>query len=246
MKSRLFAILLLVGAVGLPVASTAEPDGVLPLAITNVAASTAGLLLDLDAEAWRQAPQSPVHLNRTPPLYLGDPSDDGARPQLRVKLARAGDGGVVLWVRWSDESRDEPPLAARLPDAGDDHIYHQHPGSLDSFADAFCVMLPVERAPQRSYPSMMMGEKDKPVDLYFWQAGAGFQVLSGHGRATTAPTAQPGETPAGQARHADGAWTLTLALGDLPAGVPLCFAIWDGRRQQRDGLKYFSLWHEAR
>ena len=40
-----------------------------------------------------------------------------------------------------------------------------------------------------------------------------------------------------------GAWTLTLLTPNQPDGYPVSFAIWDGAHGDRDGLKFFTVWH---
>ena len=45
-------------------------------------------------------------------------------------------------------------------------------------------------------------------------------------------------------RDGDG-WTVTLVVPKVSKGTPISFAVWDGARQQRDGLKFYSLWYEA-
>jgi DMSO reductase family type II enzyme heme b subunit len=86
----------------------------------------------------------------------------------------------------------------------------------------------------------MMGEKDGPVRLFYWNASHGAEQLIGTGRATPKPT---GESLPHRAGHADGKWTLTLELPDRPNGCPLAFAVWDGRLGDRDGTKWFSIWY---
>ena len=227
----------------LALAQAAQPDGALPLAVKNIDAATVTPLLDPAASAWKDAPESALHWNRTPPLYVGDPGDDGAWPEANVKLLRIRDGGVVLRAHWTDPDKDVLPAGTRYPDAGEKHAYKEHSEATDAFADAFCAMVPVKRGAQSPYPSMMMGESEDPVELYYWRAGMAFQAMSGHGRASTAPTVN---ALAGKALYADGGWTITLAIPNVTPGTPLCFAIWEGHKEQRDGLKYFSLWYEAK
>ena len=60
--------------------------------------------------------------------------------------------------------------------------------------------------------------------------------------ASTAKTKIPME---GKVVREDGRWTVTMLLPDLTPGTPVCFAVWDGAKAQRDGSKYFSLWYEV-
>ncbi|MBE7560434.1 hypothetical protein HS125_16435 [bacterium] len=235
--------LIIIGIVALsPPARAVDESGALPLPVKSVDAATVTPLLDPDAPAWSDAPESLLRFNRTPPLYVGDATDDGHRPEVRMRALRLPDGSLVLCARWSDATKTTSGRGVRYPDAGDPHIYPIHTENTGAFPDAFCAMVPKRRGPQSPYPSMMMGEKADPVELYYWRAGVGLELLAAHGRASTAPggTAQPFA-----ARYHDGGWTLIVVLPSLTPKTPLCFAVWDGERQQRDGLKYFSLWYEA-
>ena len=90
------------------------------------------------------------------------------------------------------------------------------------------------------FPSLMMGDADNPVRLFYWNASRGAEELSATGRATPQPT---GRTFDHRAEHAGGHWTLTAALPDQADGTPLAFAVWDGAHDDRDGLKFFSVWY---
>lgn len=197
--------------------------------------------LDPLAAAWKDVPERPLLLNRTPPLYDGDAADDGDRPLATARLVRVSDQDLVARIHWSDPTTDLTATGVRYPDVGSPHTYTLQTETPAHFADAFCLMVPVRRGPTEALPSLVMGAADEPVELYYWRAGQSLQALSGHGRGTTAtqPTAAPGSA----ARDGDG-WTITLAVPGVTQGTPVSFAIWDGARQQRDGLKFYSLWYE--
>jgi len=89
---------------------------------------------------------------------------------------------------------------------------------------------------------MMMGEAGSPVELYYWRNGKGFQVLDAHGRSSVEKTSS---TFQGSAQHDSESWRVVLAIPNVTPETPLCFALWDGAMQHRDGLKYFSLWYEV-
>jgi hypothetical protein len=224
---------------------TAPAQAALTLAVHADEATTVAELLDPDAAAWREAAAQPLHLSRTPPLYAGDPLDDDARPTATVRLARIATGDLVARLHWSDASRDEPGHGRRYPDAGEAHIYTTHTEATNAFGDAACAMVPVRRGPASAYPTLMMGDGAQPVELYYWRAGLGFQLLSGHGRASTGPAGLAGSAAMGRAVYGDGGWTVTLAIPDASPRTPVCFAIWDGAREQRDGIKYFTVWYEV-
>lgn len=199
-------------------------------------------LLDPRDAAWNEAPSRALHFNRTPPLYDGDPSDDGGRPVASVQLIRVGSQDLVARIHWSDPTANLAAKGVRYPDTGSPHIYKRHTEDPDRFADAFCLMVPVRRGPADSFPSLMMGGTNEAVELYYWRAGQSPQVIRAHGRGTTATT--PTATQGGAARD-DNGWTITLVVPRVRKGTPISFAIWDGARQHRDGLKFYSLWYEV-
>lgn len=235
-------IFIAAGVLGI-ISIAAEDNGVLVLKVKQEEGTAAEGLLDPNHSAWSTAPESALHLNRTPPLYVGDVPDDGKRPAAKLRLLRTAGGMLMARIHWEDPSENRVSQGIRRPDSGSEHIYKEETEHTDSFADAFCAMVPKAREAMESYPSLMMGEAGKPVELYYWRAGDGFQVLGAHGRATTGDDGT-GSARGAASREGDG-WTLVLELPDVPPGTPIAFAIWDGARGHRNGLKYFSLWYEV-
>lgn len=209
------------------------------LPVRGSGASTESLLAG-NAATWAGAVDRTVELNRTPPLYEGDPVDDGTRPSLHVACLRAA-GNLFVRLRWTDPTDSSPRPAETVPDAGETHIYKSHSADIDRFADAACVMVPQNPGPHAVLPSLMMGEAGQPVFLYYWNKARGFERLEAAGRGTT--TRVGSSFPGGARRTSDG-WEVVLQLPDVPASTPLSFALWDGDRGQRDGLKFFSVWYE--
>lgn len=220
----------------------AEDSGALEIPSRTVSEIPIDNLLDPGHPEWSAPPAVPVHFNRTPPVYATDPKDDGDRPSMDVRILRLPSDDVVVRIHWLDPTTDQVENGARYPDAGEDHVYKRHSTATDTFPDAFCIMVPQHRGQHQSYPSMMMGEGSNPVDLYYWKAGSGFELLKAHGRATTAAITEPVR---GAAQRTSDGWTLTIALPDLINHTPVCFALWNGSKEHRDGLKYFSLWYEV-
>jgi len=217
-------------------------DGALILPVQLMPQTDAATALEPGTDVWASAKATHLHLNLTPPLYAGDATDDGFRPEVSVQLLRLDDGSIIVRAQWADPTANLAGNGTRFPDGGEAHVYKKHSDGVGTFPDAFCAMIPVKRGPHAAYPSMMMGEKQQPVDLCFWKAGTGFQLLGAHGRAST----EKAKTPlAGKSVREDGRWTVTMVLPDLTPGTPVCFAVWDGAREQRDGIKYFSLWYEV-
>lgn len=211
----------------------------LRLRATTGAAGVAAYLAG--GTAWQGVAEAPLWLNRTPPLYEGDPLDDGYRPAARVALIRCPEA-LLVRLTWSDSTESLPKPPERVPDAGQASIYKEYSLDIERFADAACVMVPRPAGPAVTLPSLMMGEKGQPVDLYYWHEVRGCQHLEAAGRSTTTRT---GETFPGVAHRLANGWEVVFQLPALPGGTPLAFAVWDGARGQRDGLKYFSLWYEV-
>lgn len=205
-------------------------------------------LLNPAAPAWEQVMPAKILLNRTPPIYVGDPADDGWRPAAQVQLLRLIGDRVVVRLTWTDPAADEAGQGTAYPDAGADSIYKRHSGDTASFPDAAGIMIPARRGPGPIHPSLMMGDAAQPVEIVMWQAGRGFFNLTASGRGTTAfvPVgAQKAPVPGAAARTADG-WSACFLLENCLPGSPVSFAVWDGARGQRSGLKYYSLWYEVR
>ncbi len=223
-------------------ASAAIPAAeVAPALAVSVTEDSAEGLLSGQGAAWAAAVETELLWNRTPPLYEGDPLDDGYRPVAAAAALRAPDA-LLVRLRWRDPTESRPREPERLPDAGEGSIYKQHSLDIDRFPDAACVMLPQKPGPRAALPSLMMGERGSPVFLYYWSLARGFQRLEAAGRGTTTRT---GEAFPGTTRRTKDGWEVVFELPPVPAGTPLSFAVWDGDRAQRDGLKFFSVWYEA-
>ncbi len=226
----------------IPASAVLGQDGG-PAALTihaiQATASQAGLL-DGVSEAW-DVPDSPIHLNRTPPLFETDLPDDGDRPTTRVQVQRRD---TLLYVKltWDDQTIDSIRTTQAYADAGDPHIYKQQSEIINRFPDAACIMVPSSVPQNGVYPALMMGDETDPVNLYYWRAGEGFSVLRAAGRETTTNT---GATFPGHANRGYKTWSVIFvipAMGDL---TPMAFGIWDGAKDHRDGIKYYSLWYDV-
>lgn len=197
------------------------------------------------AAAWELAMPLPILLNRTPPIYVGDPADDGWRPNARVQVIRLAGDRTAFRLSWTDPATDAAGQGTAYPDAGSDAIYKRHSGDTAAFPDAAAVMLPRTRGPGAIRPSLIMGDAAHPVEIVLWQAGRGFSLRTASGRATTAAVADAPPIPGGAERTANG-WVVCFVVENCLPGTPVCFAVWDGARGQRSGLKYYSLWYEVR
>jgi len=212
-----------------------------PLVISSSrAAVPASMLLSGDLTAW-SVPSAEIRLNRTPPLFETDPRDDGILPVARVQ-AQIADSSLYVRLVWTDSTVDSVPVTMRYPDAGDAAIYKKQSESIDRFPDAACVMIPKEANTSAALPSLMMGDQADQVWLYYWRNGRGFERLEAAGRGTTT---SKGAGFQGNARFERGQWSVVFEVPIQGPVTPMAFAIWNGSQEQRDGLKFYSLWYEV-
>jgi DMSO reductase family type II enzyme heme b subunit len=109
----------------------------------------------------------------------------------------------------------------------------------DRFFDSAAVMHPMHLPENDVWPSLQMGNAGGAVTIYFWNAARGAVRMQAEGRGTTKRT---GESFHAQGLYENGSWHVTMELQDVPEGMPLAFAIWNGGQQDRDGRKYFTTW----
>jgi len=214
----------------------AQPAGLsVRVASTN---SRAESLLDPVNAEWTQIPAQRIALNRTPRLYDTESPSDPEITFVDVRLARA-EGKLLVNMTWHDATRDAAEIA-KLPTAPTEGRPHKElTEATDRFSDAAAVMYPAHPPVNGQWPSLQMGEAGNPVVIYFWSASRGAARMEAEGRGTTRRT---GEAFPARGEYRDQAWHVTLELQDVPAGIPLAFAVWNGSQQDRDGRKYFTTW----
>jgi hypothetical protein len=207
-----------------------------------VAASSADVktLLDPGAGAWTEVPATKILLNRTPRVYQTEPPFTGKVPALEVRVARAA-GKLVARLEWDDATKNVPAAPPRKTgEAGDpDKLYKRPTGETSQFADAAAVMIPKDWTGP-GFPSLQMGDAKNPVRILYWSSSRGAEELTASGRTTVKPAER---SLTHKADYADKKWRLTLELPTVAEGTPVAFAIWDGASQDRDGLKFFSIWY---
>ncbi len=206
-----------------------------------VSALSEDALLDPAAPAWRQMPARVVGLNRTPPLYDTDPPAKAEITRLEVRLARLGEKMLVR-LAWRDSTDDSAALAQAPSTPYEQRDRKEQSEATNRFFDAAAVMVPAQApdSPNPVSPSLQMGDPDHPVVIYYWSAARGAMRMEAHGRGTTRRTEQ--SFPARGVYRA-GEWQLVLELPNAKTASPLAFAVWNGSQQDRDGRKYFSIWH---
>lgn len=184
---------------------------------------------------------SPLLLNRTPPMFLTDPPAPGVNPRAK---ARAEIDGKILRVTlsWDDPTEDSvsgPKRAAYRDDA----IYKKPTGKTDLFGDAAALMLPAEKGGRA--PGIMMGDSYREVRIVLWRAGTGVEALLGRGRGTVEKAKDAAGLSAVHGRNG-GRRQVTFTVKDFDSELPVAFAIWEGASGDRNGYKWYSPWYLVR
>jgi complex iron-sulfur molybdoenzyme family reductase subunit gamma len=207
----------------------------------NAALSTqsAEVLLDPAAPAWQSAPAQRIALNRTPPLYATEPPASLEISFVEVRTLRAA-GNLFVRMSWRDASADRSELPAMPDTPPEQRFLKEHTLATDRFFDAAAVMFPKDAPGGVVSPSLQMGDAQDPVSIYYWNAVRGAMRMEAAGRGTTRRT---GESFPARAVYSSGEWQVVMELPALPPMTPLAFAIWNGSQLDRDGRKYFSVWH---
>lgn len=206
----------------------------------HVAASSARAeaLLDPNSPEWNKLSPQRIALNRTPRLYDTEAPSELEFSFVDIRLARA-EGKLLVQMSWRDLTQDAAAIA-KLPSAPAEGRPHKElTEATDRFFDSAAVMHPARLPENNVWPSLQMGDIGQPVSIYFWNATRGAARMQAEGRGTTKRT---GATFPAQAIYRDNSWHLAMELQDVPAGMPLAFAIWNGSQQDRDGRKYFTTW----
>jgi hypothetical protein len=196
--------------------------------------------LDPAAAEWKSASPMALSLQRTPPLYPTDAPAPLEIPSVEAQFIHNAAGNFVR-LEWADKTHDTTVLPKSERTWQGDHLVTQS-AATDRFSDACAVMIPAKPVTGDLNPSLQMGDADHPVRIFVWDGTRGAAVMEASGRETTKRTGQ--SFPA-QGQYANGKWSVTLQISDLPAGTPFAVAIWNGSQQDRDGRKYFTIWYRA-
>jgi hypothetical protein len=196
-------------------------------------------LLDPAALAWQQVTALRVALHRTPPLYDTDPPASLEIPFVDVRALRAA-GKLFVHLSWPDASADRADLPTPPETPPEQRFHKEQTLAPERFFDAAALMYPKNPPGGVVSPSLQMGDAHGPVTIYYWNAARGAMQMEAAGRGTTQRT---GGTFPAQAAYRSGVWQLVLELPELPPATPVAFAIWNGSQLDRDGRKYFSIWH---
>jgi hypothetical protein len=198
----------------------------------------AQVLLDPLAAEWAKLLPQRIALNRTPRLYDTEAPSELEISFVDVRLARS-EGKLLVHMTWHDSTQDTAQIA-KLPTAPTEGRPHKElTEATDRFFDSAAVMHPLRLPTEGAWPSLQMGDAGDPVSIYFWSSARGTARMQAEGRGTTRRT---GETFPAQGVYRDASWHLVMELENIPSGMPLAFAVWNGSQQDRDGRKYFTTW----
>jgi len=195
-------------------------------------------LMNLDSSVWEKAKGEPIRLaftplNRQPSEYVkvaGLEWEYGETSQVDLKTLHNGQE-IFFLMEWEDSSEDT-------------HLR-------DGFPDGAGLLFPLKW----DAPINTMGEKDWPVNAWFWRADKQEEGRSftAEGLGTTQETENSRILT--QAKWSEGVWRLVLArsltVDDQtvqfePGGTyKVGCAVWQGANQERGGLKsYSNSWYE--
>jgi hypothetical protein len=204
----------------------------------GASSSRAQALLDPVAAEWEKFPPQRIALNRTPRLYDTEAPSELEIAFLDVRLARV-EGKLLIQMTWRDKTKDAADIVKLPAVPTEGRSQREQTEATDRFFDSAAVMHPQHLPEAAAWPSLQMGDAGDPVSIYFWNAARGAARMQAEGRGTTKRT---GESFPVQAVYRYGSWRLAMELPDVPTGMPLAFAVWNGSQQDRDGRKYFTTW----
>ncbi len=231
----LFAAVLLVYAADYRLLAQKAPQATLTLPV-QAGATEMGTMLDPDNAAWLSIQAKRIALNRTPRIFETEPPSDLEIPEIDVRLVRGG-GKLLVRLSWHDATEDSAKIAPAPGESTDGRFLKEPTDATNRFFDAAAVMFPAEG---KQAPGLQMGDAQDRVTIYYWNAARGSMQMDARGRETTRRT---GQTFPARASYRAGSWNVSIELPELSQGTPLAFAVWNGSQQDRDGRKYFSVWH---
>ena len=197
----------------------------------------AAVLAEPDASVWEQAPSVKVTLVPAPAIMMPATSSWHGGPYgllsaLGFQALHDGDE-LALRLAWEAQS----PVTAPDGSGGDEF-----------FPDAAALMFPLHPA-----APIFMGAVGAPVCMWHWRADLVGSALinASEGIGTTRVLGESDVTVA--SRWSDGYWRVVFRRKLAPAAavdmqprfstdamIRVGFAVWDGNRQERAGMKAFS------
>lgn len=212
------------------------------LKIQHVDVPTA-TLSDPDASLWHRVPNWKVDLIAAPVAmqpskYVQSKWRDGQFGQLRALGFQVLHNGIDMALRleWRTEVPPRPIL--------DDN---------DHFPDAAALLFPMH-----DHAPIFMGGEGMPVSIWHWKANGGKTAIANVAEGIGTSRALPEANIAVNGQWRDGHWQVVFCRSLMPDPtiatqprflpnevIRVGFAVWNGSRQERAGLKTFSpVWTE--
>ncbi len=145
------------------------------------------------------------------------------------------DKQIAFLLEWSDNSKSV-----------------QKQNETDSYSDGFAVEFADPKIDPLKLPYIGMGSEGRQVEIFFQKAHKNSfesEVSISEGYATMLPIKEKKPFAQMKMEYTNGTWKATLIrpIKDLytcldTENIPVAFAIWDGEKLQRDGLKLLSSW----
>ncbi len=182
--------------------------------------------------------ETPILLNRTPPMFSTD--RPAANRDLHARAQAWVEGKTLrVTLSWDDPTENAMAAAKRVA-YGADSIYRKPTERTDTFGDAAALMLPKEAGLRN--PGIMMGDPSREVRMVLWRAGTEVETLHARGRGTVEKA--PGETGMTAEHSRRGSRrTVTFTVQDFDPALPMAFAVWDGGTGDRNGYKWYTPWY---
>ncbi len=207
----------------------------------HVAASNADAkdLLDAKPAAWNGAKPTAILLNRTPRIYQTEPTTPRPAPKLE---AQSDPLGRQTFHPTSMGRCDQKRTAGAAQENGRRRRRGENLQTPDrrNLSVRRCCRRHDAAECEGRFSIAGDGRQEQPGANLLLERIAQAQELASTGRAMQKPIGR--EFPH-HADQANGKWTVVLQLPEQPDGCPVAFAIWDGEHQDRDGLKFFSIWY---
>ncbi len=171
------------------------------------------------------------------------------------------DKAIAFLLEWDDPFKDS--AHKEEPISGDDTYAKPDPERKWTLSDSVEIQFPVKITEGAEAPYFFLGQPDKPVSLWRWNA-AGVDQTAGRGSVEEL-TATGSKKPAvlqgaenqelvGQGAWKDGRWRVVLTRPLAPREgekdlafevgkiIPVAFHVWDGANGEREMLSAISSW----
>ncbi len=197
------------------------------------------LTTNVNDPVWKSVQGKYVYLYPQISVRLNDKKANQLIPKKELKRALVkvayNNNEIAVYVSWKD---DTPSIQGKY--------------DTDSFGDGVSIEFPNKFGKGITLPYIGMGDTHHPVTVYLQKSVAGRdyqKVFVSEGFGSLTEIKEPGTDIAMKYNKRTHLWTavfvrpLKTENSNLKAGlVPIAFAIWDGKFNERDGNKSLSRW----